>query len=134
MKRTSLILSFLLLFAGGVWAEQKVCELDTKNYPKIDSSIEKCLSGDIITWRSSNVWHTTFIVSRYCHQEKQITIGRETSAGVCTYTGKKLEIRQEEESWLCGPTWKEFCPNESDKCMEQLRYNVFGKEQYCYKG
>ena len=129
-----LILIASLLMAGGLWAEQKACWLSTKKLDGIDSSIEKCLSGDILWWEGFNSG-SAYIVKNYCSQGKQITVisSGPKSNGVCTYTGKKLEIRQEEDSWICGPTWKEFCPNESDKCMEQLRYNAFGKEQYCHQ-
>ena len=135
MKRTSFALSSLLiLFASGVWAEPKSCWLSTTKLEQVDIYIEKCFSGDILHWEGLHS-ASAYIVRNYCSQEKQITVisSGSKSDGVCTYTGKKLKIRKEEDSWFCGPTWKQFCPNESDKCMDQLRYNKFGKEQYCYQ-
>jgi len=97
MKRLILI-TISLLLASSLFAEQKVCRLKTHySYDDIDASIKVCKGGDILTWVSSSVAYTTYIVARYCNQDKQITVDsdEDESAGVCTYTGRKpiLEIR-----------------------------------------
>ena len=131
MKKLILIAS--LLMANGLYAEPKTCEVNADSTEEIRESIKKCWSGDILYWRTANFLNGVLISARYCDQEKQITVDSEFQKGVCTYTGKRLKTRTGEESWICGTTSKEFCPNESDKCVEQLRYNKFGKEQYCYQ-
>ena len=89
-----IIIAISLLLASSLFAEQKVCRLKANSYDKVDTSIKVCKAGDIITWYGSGPLTNTYIVSSYCHQEKQITlIGKELHTGVCTYTGKKLEIR-----------------------------------------
>ena len=133
MKRTSLTLSILLLFAGGVYAEPKTCEVNADSTEEIRETIKKCWSGDILYWRTANFLNGVLISARYCNQEKQITVDSEFQKGVCTYTGKELKTRTEEDSWFCGPTRKEFCPNASAKCWSLLIYNKFGKEQYCHQ-
>ena len=133
MKISSLTLSILLLFAGGVYAEPKTCEVNADSTEEIRETIKKCWSGDILYWRTANFLNGVLISARYCNQEKQITVDSEFQKGVCTYTGKELKTRTEEDSWFCGPTRKEFCPNASAECWSLLIYNKFGKEQYCHQ-
>tara|TARA_Y100000590_G_C15135471_1_gene794106 strand:+ start:285 stop:569 length:285 start_codon:yes stop_codon:yes gene_type:complete len=94
MKKLILIAS--LLMAGGLWAEQKVCELNGFSFDSVETSIKLCKAGDILAWDIAKYFTHTYIVSRYCHQEKQISVVptiQATFIGVCTYTGKKLESR-----------------------------------------
>ena len=111
VRRTSLTLSILLiLFAGGVWGEQKICTIDTvtKSINELDiiEKINQCEVNDILYWdlngyvplpqfkdlyTSKPTRRAAKLIADYCHQEKQITTSADLSIGVCTFVKSKKE-------------------------------------------
>tara|TARA_Y100000590_G_scaffold459803_1_gene617736 strand:- start:1295 stop:1537 length:243 start_codon:yes stop_codon:yes gene_type:complete len=77
---------------GSLWAEQMICKLSSEPIDKVDMEIQLCVAGDILSWRGNYYGVTTYIVTRYCDHEKQITISH-GNVSACTYTGKKMEFR-----------------------------------------
>lgn len=147
--RKLILISISLLIAGGLWAEQKVCRIELSDdflkaddileegKIEIDTSIRKCFAKDLITWRSEYHLLNIYITTRYCHQEKEIFVYTNNDfklpEAFCTYTGKKLKTRTEEESWICDKNWEKVCGGKKETCMSVLSYNKFGKKQYCYQ-
>ena len=92
-----------LLMASGVYAEQKACHVTwVETFNDIALDMRNCKSGDVITWSGQymdknaafrKTEYGRHVVAYYCHQEKQITTNADLSQGVCTYTGKKLDLR-----------------------------------------
>ena len=86
MKQIILIAS--LLMAGGLWAEQKICEVTTGDENKlIEEIVLKCKEGDILHMTSMYV-HSIKFALRACEYESINSTG-----SICIYRGSLRDYR-----------------------------------------
>ena len=78
------------MLSGSLFAEPKTCKVYIDSAEELRDSIEKCEGGDLLWWRGANYLLPLMIVSKYCDQEKAITVNDNLTSGVCTYTGEML--------------------------------------------